>query len=181
MDKHCRKGDCCLPNLKDINTRPSGFRGWSLVNNVMEERKKNIIPCLVLDHSICKKEWWPAHKWWMQSRLNNSDGFLSSFLLAKKIKDKQMRLPLLLMQYQLIPSSLRMTEHTTYAHWLSSRPPNFGFLQKPLVDFLIQTLSFWRAEEKSKIKWGPKGLIQFPGISVLCFKECVAELYVHHL
>lgn len=51
---------------------------------------------------------------------------------------------------------------TTYAHWLSSRHLSFGFLQKPLFDFLIQTLFSWRAEKETKIKWGLMGLIQFP-------------------
>lgn len=154
---------------------------YGLLSTMGWRKGKNIIPCLVLDHPICKKEWWPACKWWMQGRLNNSDGFLSSFLSAKKIEDKQMRLPLLLMQQQLIPSSLPTTEQTTCAYWLSSGPLNFGFLQKPLVGFLIQTVLSWRAEEESKMKWGPVGVIQFPGISLLCFKECVAQLCLHQL
>lgn len=71
----------------------------------------------------------------MQGRLNNSDGFLSSFLSAKNIKDKHMRLPLLFMQHQLIPSSLSMTEKPDVLT---------GFLQDPqtLVSYKSLLLTF---------------------------------------
>lgn len=178
VDKHCRKGDYCLPNLKDVNTRP--FRGWSLVTSVMGERK-NTQPLtkLVLDHSLYERESWPGCQWWMQARLNNPSGsFLSNSLSAKKIQEKLMGL---IMQCQLVPSASSTTVQTTCAHRLSARPPIFGLLEKFLVDFLIQTLLAWRAGEKSKLKWGPMGLIKYTGISVLCFKECVSQLIRHQL
>lgn len=43
--------------LKDVDTRPNGFRGWCLVNSVMSERKKTQpLTKLVLDHSAYQKE-----------------------------------------------------------------------------------------------------------------------------
>lgn len=63
-----------------------------------------------------------------------------------------MRLPLPLMQYQLIPSAPSTTVQTAYVHRLSARLTDFGFIHSFLVDLLIQTLLALGAGEKSMVK-----------------------------
>lgn len=100
---------------------------------------------MVPDQQHCKGKKLNAYQNWYlvshQHRLNNPSSFLSRFLSPSKIQEQQMRLPLLLMQYQLVPSAPSTTDQITYAYRLSSKSL-----------FLIQVVLAWSAGEKSKIK-----------------------------